>query len=129
MKFLFISGLLTFCATVTLQAQSKEKKAKTDQTFDNAFAPAKMESTATKSAKKTKSKKNKQQSFNFARNMDVKVREFENRMEANSKRDKKEQKLKEKPQYSDPLYFGHKKKPKKRPPKKRKFCKECGIVH
>ena len=35
----------------------------------------------------------------------------------------------QKPQYSDPTYFGHKKKPKKRSLKKRKMCKECGIVH
>lgn len=34
-----------------------------------------------------------------------------------------------KPQYSNPAYFGHKKKPKKRKRGKRKFCKECGIVH
>ena len=35
----------------------------------------------------------------------------------------------EKPQYSDPAYFGHKSKPKKRKPGKKKFCKECQIVH
>jgi len=35
----------------------------------------------------------------------------------------------EKPQYKDPLYFGHKKKPKKRPPGKQKYCKECGMKH
>ncbi|MGB0521956.1 MAG: hypothetical protein ACPGJS_03300 [Flammeovirgaceae bacterium] len=34
-----------------------------------------------------------------------------------------------KPQYANPMYFGHKKKPKKRKKGKRKFCKECGIVH
>lgn len=34
-----------------------------------------------------------------------------------------------KPQYSDKMYFGHKRPPKKRPVHKRKFCKECGIVH
>jgi hypothetical protein len=34
-----------------------------------------------------------------------------------------------KPQYSDKMYFGHKRMPKKRPLHKRKFCKECGIVH
>jgi hypothetical protein len=56
-------------------------------------------------------------------------KEFEERMEANAKRYKKEAKLAEKPQYSDPSYFGHKKKPKKRPLKRRKLCKECGIVH
>jgi hypothetical protein len=58
-----------------------------------------------------------------------KVREFEERMEANAKRDAKKAKEMQKPQYSDPSYFGHKKKPKKRPVGKRKFCKECGIVH
>lgn len=57
------------------------------------------------------------------------VREFEERMEANAERYEKEAKLAEKPQYSDFSYFGHKKKPKKRPVGKRKFCKECGIVH
>lgn len=57
------------------------------------------------------------------------VKEFEERMEANAKRYKKEAKLAEKPQYSDPSYFGHKKKPKKRKLSKRKLCKECGIVH
>ena len=121
--------LLLFCGVATLQAQSKDKKTRTDQTFDNAFAPAEAETKAARTTKKTKSKRNKQQNYNFARHMDVKVKEFENRMEANAKRYRKEQKLKEKPQYSDPLYFGHKKKPKKRSPKKRKFCKECGIVH
>jgi hypothetical protein len=34
-----------------------------------------------------------------------------------------------KPQYADKMYFGHKRPPKKRPVHKRKFCKECGIVH
>jgi hypothetical protein len=57
------------------------------------------------------------------------VEEYKNRMEANAKRYKKEAKMAEKPQYSDPSYFGHKKKPKKRSLKKRKLCKECGIVH
>lgn len=33
------------------------------------------------------------------------------------------------PQYSNPLYYGHKKMPKKNPPHKMKYCKECGIRH
>lgn len=57
------------------------------------------------------------------------VKEAEERQEENAKRREKEAKLAEKPQYSDPTYFGHKKKPKKRPVGKRKLCKECGIVH
>lgn len=35
----------------------------------------------------------------------------------------------EDPAYNDATYFGHKKKPKKRPPGKRKLCKECKMVH
>jgi hypothetical protein len=57
------------------------------------------------------------------------VKEAEERQVDNAKRREKEAKLAEKPQYSDPTYFGHKKKPKKRPVGKRKLCKECGIVH
>jgi len=60
---------------------------------------------------------------------DQKIKEYEERMVANVKKYKKMEKEMKKPQYSDPSYFGHKRKPKKRPPGKRKFCKECEIVH
>jgi hypothetical protein len=45
------------------------------------------------------------------------------------KKYQRQNRLMEKPQYSDPSYFGHKRKPKIRERGKRKFCKECGIVH
>ncbi len=60
---------------------------------------------------------------------DQKVKEYEERMVANVKKHKKLEKLMKKPQYTDPSYFGHKRKPKKRKPGKRKFCTECEIVH
>lgn len=50
-------------------------------------------------------------------------------LEARRKELHKQSKNAKKPQYSNPAYFGHKKKPKKRKRGKRKFCKECGIVH
>ena len=34
-----------------------------------------------------------------------------------------------KPQFSDPAYFGHKRKPKKRPPHRMRYCTECHIRH
>lgn len=74
-------------------------------------------------------KKKKAKTFNYNRYYDQKVKEYYKRMEEAAKRYKKMQKEMQKPQYSDPLYFGHKKKPKKRPPGKKKFCEECGIVH
>jgi hypothetical protein len=51
------------------------------------------------------------------------------RMEELNKTRRKNEKLSEKPQYSDPMYFGHKRPPKKRKPGKMKYCKECGLRH
>ncbi|MEM1135993.1 MAG: hypothetical protein AAGI07_09145 [Bacteroidota bacterium] len=42
---------------------------------------------------------------------------------------RKEESMKTDPRYTDHLYFGHKKPPKKRPVGKQKLCKECGIRH
>src|SRR5688572_27371822 len=42
---------------------------------------------------------------------------------------RKNEVLQQKPQYSDPMYFGHKRPPKKRKPGKMKYCKECGLRH
>jgi len=60
---------------------------------------------------------------------DQKIKEFEARMETAVKNKKIAAREMKKPQYSDPSYFGHKKKPKKRPPDKKKYCKECGLYH
>lgn len=57
------------------------------------------------------------------------IQNYQQRMKKNAKKYNKIDRIKDKPQYSDPTYFGHKRKPKKRPVGKRKFCKECGIVH
>jgi hypothetical protein len=56
-------------------------------------------------------------------------REYYERVEAFGKTRRKNEKMMMSPQYSDPTYFGHKRPPKKRPPHKMKFCKECGIRH
>ena len=55
--------------------------------------------------------------------------EYEKRMKTNVHKHKVLARKMKKPQYSDPSYFGHKRKPKKRAVGKRKFCKECEIVH
>ena len=51
------------------------------------------------------------------------------RMKRTVKAIKKYEKLMRKPQYSNPMYFGHKRKPKKHKAGRLKFCKECGIRH
>lgn len=55
--------------------------------------------------------------------------EFYERMEKLEKTRRKEAKMMKKPQYSNPMYFGHKHPPKKRKPSKMKYCKVCGIRH
>jgi len=132
-KFSLIVFLLVSLATITTYGQSKKKKEspkKENSQQDNAFSPSGEESAVvapTKKRKKGKKKKSAHERYQIT--MEQKVQEFEDRMEANAKAYKKQQKEMQKPQYSDPSYFGHKRKPKKRKVGKRKFCKECGIVH
>ncbi|REE01232.1 hypothetical protein [Marinoscillum furvescens] len=57
------------------------------------------------------------------------VADFRKRMKKTARKNAKVEKKMQDPQYSNPLYFGHKKPPKRRPPGKKKFCKECGLVH
>lgn len=54
---------------------------------------------------------------------------FEERMKAVAKQKEKEAKMAEKPEYSDKLYFGHKRPPKRRKPGKKKYCKICEFAH
>ena len=55
--------------------------------------------------------------------------QFYERMEDLENTRRKNERMMDKPQYSDPLYFGHKRPPKKRKPSRMKYCKECGIRH
>ena len=55
--------------------------------------------------------------------------DFEKRMKAVAKQKQVEARLAEKPQYSNKLYFGHKRKPKKRKLGKKKYCKICEFAH
>lgn len=115
--------------------KKKSKSEKTTPRFEqqgNSYAPFSPEETkeVVSPAKKSKKSKKKKSAYeNFSMTMDKKVDQFGERMEANAKAEKKKQKEMKKPQYSDPSYFGHKRKPKIRKVKNRKHCKECGITH
>lgn len=65
----------------------------------------------------------------FKKKEKTEVEEFRERVSASYKKKAKEEKKSNKPKFKDPTYFGHKKPPKKRPPGKQKFCKECGMRH
>jgi hypothetical protein len=56
-------------------------------------------------------------------------KQYYERVEAFAKTRRRNERMLMTPQYSDPSYFGHKRPPKKRPPHKMKFCRECGIRH
>lgn len=55
--------------------------------------------------------------------------EFYERVERAAREKQKIMKILARKQYSDPSYFGHKKKPKRRPPHKMRLCDECQIRH
>ena len=131
-KFFLFVFLLASLATITTHGQTKKKKEvskKVSIQQDNAFSPSTEENAVVAPTKKKKKSKKKNGNEQYEITMEKKVHEFGERMEANAKAYKKLQKEMQKPQYSDPSYFGHKRKPKKRKVGKRKFCKECGIVH
>lgn len=56
-------------------------------------------------------------------------KKFKERMKSVAKQKKKEARLARKPQYAKQEYFGHKRKPKKRPVGKKKYCKVCEFAH
>lgn len=55
--------------------------------------------------------------------------EYYKRVEVAAKEHQRTLRKLAKPQYSNFLYYGHKRKPRKRPPEKMRFCDECGIRH
>ena len=74
----------------------------------------------------SKQKKTKHSTVKPSRNPE---QEFYERMAEIEKTRRKNERIMDDPQYSDPMYFGHKKPPKKHKPGKMKFCKVCGIRH
>lgn len=118
--------LVLFASTATFaQSKNKKKQKKTEQRKQSSSSSLSpyfpKDDYAPEKATKKKSKGRKA-TYNA---MD----EHEARMKAVVKSHRKAEKEAMKPQYSDPSYFGHKRKPKKRPPGKMKFCKECEIRH
>ncbi len=102
--------LMFFCAAATAFGQKKEKDATARGDEVTFSIPKRGESKIKGGSAKAAGTENKM----------VKKRRKEN---------KKNAKLMQKPQYSNPMYFGHKRPPKKRPPGKQKVCKECGMKH
>jgi len=119
---IFIIVLLSFVGGACL-AQSKRKQKKENEEagqLPNSMDPSSSQKKESYAPKKERSPKT---------NFDNPEEDFYNRMKDLQKTKRKNEKMMEKPQYSDPMYFGHKRPPKKHRPDKMKFCKVCGIRH
>lgn len=110
MRLLIIGGVFVLCMYSWDASAQSTREAETPTT-DKQFSKKKAASRA------------------FKKKEDQALVEYEALMKENKKKYKKQAREMKKPQYSDPAYFGHKRPPKKRRLGKRKFCKECGIVH
>jgi hypothetical protein len=126
-KTTLLLALLVLCFTVAL-AQSKRKKKKQDDVSQIETPNTKPSTLNPTEPKKEYIPKAARKKVSTSPTYTAEARYYD-RMEKLEREKVKEEKIKLKPQYSDPLYFGHKRPPKKRKPGKMKFCKECGIRH
>lgn len=128
MKYLFVSifFLILITAGSLAQAQQRGKRGNV-KTKEN---PSTIDpGSRTENSIFTADKRSNAKGKSSGKTTEDLKREYDERMEANAKKHKKMAKEMEKPQYSDASYFGHKNKPKKHRVGKKKFCKECGMVH
>jgi hypothetical protein len=121
LRYLFTCVLMMVVAASF--AQSKKKKAKEAQVPATSQPSSLSPYTPEKNYEPSKKKRPSGKVTYDA------TEKFYDRQEAIAKQERKNEKEMDKPQYSDPLYFGHKRPPKKRPPNKMKYCKTCGIRH
>jgi hypothetical protein len=125
MKYCLLPILVLVCSVSFAQSKKKKKEkkeTKTTQQQPSSLNPYYPTEEYEPVRKKQKNRKRGKITYNAER-------KFYERMEDIAKAEKKAEKEFSKPQHSDPLYFGHKKPPKKRSPKRMKYCKVCGIRH
>lgn len=118
---LVICGLIACMHSMGQSNAGKDKKKSNDQT--TSAQPSSLEPYYPAKVYEPKKKKSSGKVTYDA------VDDFYKRQEQLVKLERKNEKAMDKPQYSDPMYFGHKRPPKKRPPEKMKYCKVCGIRH
>jgi hypothetical protein len=128
MRLLLLIAVLLGSGDLFAQLSRKEKKAArrntaVDQptTLDPASS---MPDYSGKHAKQTKAKKKKGTGPTYNSQ-----KEYQDRLDDRGKTYRKNEKNVSTEQYVNPMYFGHKKPPKKRPAHKMKLCKVCGIRH
>ena len=123
LRYLLTCVLLMAVATSFAQSK-KKKKAKTAEISPTSQQPSSLNPYYPEKKYEPGKKKRPKGKVTYDA-----TEKFYDRQEAVAKQERKAEKEMEKPQNSDPLYFGHKRPPKKRPPNKMKYCKVCGIRH
>ena len=122
LRLICLCFILAVLATQS-QAQSKrKKKSKSKQENATSVDPSFPQEGQYQPKAKKVSRKNRGITHNAQDNF------YEQRKRVSKDKRKAELEL-SKPQNSNPLYFGHKRPPKKRPPGKMKYCKTCGLKH
>jgi hypothetical protein len=122
MRIISVLVVLILLSGVCVAQSSRKKKKEVvqRQNAPNALDPATHPNQY--APKKSKKKKSDGPSYESEQ-------QYYDRMARLVKEKKKAEKEMLKPQYSNPMYFGHKRPPKKNKRGKLKFCKECGIRH
>ena len=112
------------------QSSSRESSSENEETLDAAeVAARKRLNSAKKLDRKAKRKRIKEAKLEAEDRRKRAEKKAEKNFEKQARAHRKRERMKKKKRYTDPSYFGHKRKPKRRPPGKRRLCKECGIVH
>ncbi len=124
-----LSFTIFFACFVVVAGFSQSQKQKSDnQEMMYGETPSSLHPGQQRNESKSRSSKSSKKKVVQKTGRDLE-KEYYDRVLAVAKAREKAARMMEKPQYSDPSYFGHKRKPKKRPPHKMKYCRECGIRH
>jgi hypothetical protein len=114
----FFICLLAICSPLLLSAQT---------TLGDQSVPEEKIQTQTKHAHKpTKERSVRLKKVNVKHTPRY---EFYARVEKVAKEKQRMLRKMDEPQYTNPLYFGHKRPPKRHEVHKMRYCKECGIRH
>jgi hypothetical protein len=120
---IFLLLFLAFITATTFAQSRKKNKRKSAKTESTSSQPTALDPLPQKDYAPKASRK-------YVKGATYESEEkYYERMAKLEKTRRQNEKMLDKPQYSDPMYFGHKRPPKKHKRGKLKYCKECGIRH
>jgi hypothetical protein len=123
-RILVILFLVTAFSASTFAQSKKKKKKKSSKRTEQVSQPSSLNPALPTQDYAPKASKKKTKGATYESEQ-----QFYERMAQLEKTKRKNERMMDKPQYSDPSYFGHKRPPKKNKRGKLKYCKECGIRH